>query len=197
MNRLILLGGLLACCLGGCEDRGQLTPRGEPAPTPPPVASAALHPTLAAPDQDFLAKAAGDDAFQIAMARLALQQSRNAELRALAERVMRDHTRMNAELAKISERRHTERPSPPVMVKQIEEMQAHLGRLHGEAFEHAFAGMMVADHQRVIAMFEGEIRGGQDPAVRAFARGEIDTLREHLGMANMLLNNGKPAAAHS
>jgi len=51
------------------------------------------------------------------MARLASQQSQNPQMRALSERIMRDHTRMNAELVKISERRHAERASPPVMVK--------------------------------------------------------------------------------
>lgn len=119
------------------------------------------------------------------MARLALQQSQNPQMRALSERIMRDHTRMNAELVKISGRRHAERASPPVMVKEIEQMQAHLG----PAARH---GMMVADHRRAIAMSEQETQDSCDQAVRDFARKEVGRLREQLELANELLSSGKP-----
>jgi putative membrane protein len=197
MKRSVLLGGLIALALAGCEDRGQSPHTAAGAPTPAPTASSTLHPALAATDQDFMAKAAGDNAFQLALARTALQQSHDPGVRALAQDILRDHTRMNAELAQISTHRHTERPSPPVMVRQIEDMQAQLGRLQGEAFRQAFAGMMVADHRRAISMFENEIRDGHDRAVSAFASTEIDTLREHLKMAGTLLNGQQPSAAHS
>lgn len=190
MNRLLLATGCcLALVLSACDKPNQAAQTDGPANTdslPALPTSAPPRPALAASDQAFMAKAAGDNAFQIAMARLALQKSQTDRVRKLARTIMDDHTRMNNELAAIATRRGTEHASPPVPVGKARQLQEHLATLQGDAFDRAFAGVMVNDHHVAIDLFSAEAKDGHDDAVKAFARKELPTLQEHLAMASAL-----------
>lgn len=177
----------LALALTACDKPGHDTQAMLPVSTEPPAGTSAPRtPVLARQDQAFIAKAAGDNAFQIAMARLALQKAPSGKVHDLAQRVMGDHTRMNRELAVISTHRSTDQDSPPVPVDKARQLQDRLAPLQGEAFAHAFAGVMVSDHHTAIKLFSDEIDRGHDVAVRDFARKELPALREHLAMAEAL-----------
>lgn len=199
MNRLLhVIGCCVALALAGCDKPNQAAQTDGSANTaslPALPTSAPPRPVLAGNDQAFIAKAAGDNAFQIAMARLALQKSQAAEVHKLAQKVMDDHTRMNNELAAIAAQRGTEHDSPAVPVDKARQLQQHLATLQGDAFDHAFAGVMVNDHHVAIDLFSGEMQNGHDDAVRAFARKELPTLREHLAMATALNADRADAAS--
>jgi putative membrane protein len=195
MNLLpIATACLLALGLAACDKSGQAAQPDRPAPGASSPTADAAPPALQGGDQAFMAKAAGDNAFQIAMARVALRVSQTAPVRELAQRVMDDHTRMNRELATIAARRSTDHPSPPVPVDKAQELQQHLLSLQGDAFDQAFAGVMVNDHRTAIALFTDEIQHGHDEAVREFARKELPALREHMAMANALEARPAPAS---
>ena len=196
MNRLLMA---TACCLvlglGACDKAEQAAQPDRPPSGASLPAPAATAPSLESGDQAFLVKAAGDNAFQIAMARVALRMSQTPAVRELAQRVMADHERMNKELATIATNRRTDRPSPPVPVDKAGQLQQHLLTLQGDAFDHAFAGVMVNDHHTAIALFTDEIQHGRDPALRDFARKELPSLREHLAMASALEAQAPSSAA--
>lgn len=201
MNRLVIhaTGCCLVLALVACDKPNQAAQQNGPANTaslPALPTSAPPSPMLAAGDQAFIAKAAGDNAFQIAMARLALQKTKTPEVLALAQRIMDDHTRMNSELATIATDRDTDHASPPVPVDKARQLQEHLSTLQGNAFDQAFAGVMVNDHHTAIDLFSREMENGQDAAVKAFARKELPTLQEHLAMA-MALSEDHPAPSGS
>lgn len=161
------------------------------------IQAVSSRPTLTRGDQDFVARAAGDNGFQIAMARLALEKSQNSAVRKLAQRITDDHTRMNNELAEIATRRGTAHESTPVPVKRAEQLQNDLGRLGGEAFDRAFAGAMVNDHHDAIELFSKEANEGKDDDLRAFARKELPALQAHLAMAEALNKGPLPDATGS
>jgi putative membrane protein len=174
MNRVIFhaTGCCLALALAACDKPDQAAQPDDPgnaASLPAPPASVPPSPTLANKDQAFIANAAGDNAFQIAMARLALRKSQSAKVHALAQRIMDDHTRMNNELAAIATRRATDHASPAVPVDKARQLQDHLAMLQGSAFDQAFAGVLVNDHYTAIELFSSEVRTGHDEAVRSFA----------------------------
>jgi putative membrane protein len=196
MNPLLIATAcFLALGLAACDKSGQAAQPDRPAPGASSPTASARPPVLEGGDQAFIARAAGDNAFQIAMARVALSGSQTARVRELAQRIMVDHTRMNKELATIASRRSTDQLSPPVPVDKAAELQQHLLTLQGKAFDHAFAGVMVNDHRTAIALFTGEIQRGQDEAVRDFARKELPVLREHMAMASALEAQPAPAAS--
>lgn len=152
-------------------------------------------PPLSRADQAFVAQATGDNAFQIALARRVLSEPPSTQARQLAQDVYDDHTRLNAELAKLATRRHTEGASPPSPVKPTRDIDQHLAGLRGDALAKAFAGLMIRDHRGVIPVFEREAAHGDDPRLRDFAKGALPVLRRHLEMAGALqAGRGEPAA---
>lgn len=186
-----VVGCCLALALAACDKPNQTAQPASTASLPALASSTPPSPTLDNIDQAFIAKAAGDNAFQIAMARLALQKSQTDPVRKLAQRIMDDHTRMNNELAAIATHRGTDHASPAVPVDKARQLQSHLASLQAAAFDHAFSGVMVNDHRTAIELFSSEIQNGHDEAVRAFARKELPALREHMAMATAL--NAKSA----
>ena len=89
MNRLVLhaTGCCLALALAACDKPNQAAQEDGPANTaslPALPTSALPSPMLAAGDQAFIVKAVGDNAFQIAMARLALQKTKTPQVLVLA-----------------------------------------------------------------------------------------------------------------
>lgn len=150
------------------------------------AAQAAEPPTLARADQDFVARATGDNAFQIALARRVLGQAPSERARELAQHVLDDHTRLNAELARLATRRLTQGASPPSPVTPTRDIDQHLAGLQGAALEQAFAGLMIRDHRGVLPVFEQEARAGDDPRLRAFAQSALPLLQGHLSMAEAL-----------
>jgi putative membrane protein len=205
MKRFALYAAGTAClslAMAGCgRDQPAATSGSTPASavTAPATGTTSLqadssHPALTRADQDFVAKAAGDNGFQIAMARLALQKSQTSAVRELAQRITTDHTRMNNELARIATRHSTTHKSTPVPVKRSEQLQNDLGRLDGDAFDRAFAGAMVNDHHGAIVLFSKEADPGENDDLRAFARKELPALQTHLAMAQALNKQPLPDA---
>jgi putative membrane protein len=209
MKRLALCAAGTAClslAVAGCgRDQSASTAPGTapasavsaPATGTTSLKAVSSQPVLARGDQDFVARAAGDNGFQIAMGRLALEKSRTPAVRELAQRIIDDHTRMNNELADIATQRGTAHESTPVPVQRAEQLRHDLGRLDAAAFDRAFAGAMVNDHHDAIALFSKEAGQGQDAALRAFARKELPALQEHLAMAEALNKGPLPGASRS
>ncbi|WNL44144.1 DUF4142 domain-containing protein [Dyella sp. BiH032] len=133
------------------------------------AAQGAEPPPLSRGDQAFVARATGDNAFQIALVRRVLGQAPSNAARELAQHVLDDHTRLNVELARLATRRLTQGASPPSPVMSTRDIDQHLAGLQGAALEQAFAGLMIRDHRGVMPVFEQEARAGDDPRLRAFA----------------------------
>jgi putative membrane protein len=178
------LGAFLLACAGA--GTGVAAQGGEPPP-------------LTRTDQDFVARATGDNAFQIALARRVLGKPPSEAARALAQHVLDDHTRMNIELAQLATHRHTQGASPPLPVQPTRDIDQHLADLQGAALEQAFAGLMIRDHRGAMPIYEKEAREGSDDRLRAFARQSIPILQRHMAMAQALTQaaGGPWAAPHA
>jgi putative membrane protein len=160
-------------------------PSGTPE-TPRPVAqepvmkpdSAAATPAAAVA---FVQKAAEGGAAEVAIAKLALQKAENAEVKAFAERLEKDHAAANDELKALATRRNITLPAAkngPVYFK--------LEKLSGAAFDRAFVAAMVTDHQKDVKAFEKEAASGADADIKAFAAKTLPTLKEHLQQVQTL-----------
>jgi putative membrane protein len=129
----------------------------------------------------FVQKAAEGGAAEVAIAKLAQQKAENAEVKAFAERLEKDHTAANGELKALAANRNITLPAEkkgPVYFK--------LEKLSGAAFDRAFVSAMVTDHQKDVKAFEKEAASGADPDVKAFAAKTLPTLKEHLQQVQTL-----------
>lgn len=158
-------------------------------------AKAPAHPVkLDAREQAFIAQATADDAMQIALAQLAMSRSANPKLRALASRIVSDHAALNLQFARLAAATHGSKGNahgmPPA---NISAMKSHLQALQGDAFDQAFAGMMVNEHRKIIAAYEVAAKTSADDRLRTIAARGLPVLQSHLDEARALMKDGNAA----
>jgi putative membrane protein len=59
-------------------------------------------------------------------------------------------------------------------------------KLTGEKFDREYAGHMVKDHEKAVALFEKQAKNGDAAELKDFASKTLPTLQEHLKMARDL-----------
>lgn len=125
-------------------------------------------------DAAFYTQAMASDAKEIAAARIALDASKNAEVRRFAEQMVRDHTAMTGKLVATSGR-----PAPDTPDAKAQADLERLRGMQGDAFDAAYVRQMQADHEAAIALFERTSKSASAPATRTLATNALPTLRGH------------------
>lgn len=159
----------------------------------PSRALAQSHPKLDAREQAFVAQATSDDAMQIALAQLAMSRSSNPRVRALASKIVSDHTALNLQFAQLAASTSSKGHAHGVPAGNIAAMKAHLQSLQGDAFDQAFAGMMVKEHRKIIAAYEVAAKTSADSRLRTIAARGVPVLQDHLDEARALMEEGSVA----
>jgi putative membrane protein len=129
-------------------------------------------------DQQFVTQASAAGLAEVNMARLALEQSNNADVKKLAQHIIDDHTKANTALNSLADK-HRLLPAQG-MDAQHQQLMQRLSQLRGEAFDRAFLDAMVKDHKDAVSLFERESKDGQDKDLKKFASDTLSTLKDHL-----------------
>jgi putative membrane protein len=140
-------------------------------------------------DAGFVTNASGAGLAEIEAAKLADTNAASDKVKTFAHQIIADHTKAGEELKTLAagDRGYaTAEQPPPANQKDINALQM----LHGAAFDKEFAKVMVADHQKAVAIFEVEVEKGSNKELQAFATKTLPVLKEHLKMARAL-NSGK------
>ena len=135
-------------------------------------------------DLRFLREAAGGGLAEVALGKLAVDHGHSADVRAFGQRMMEDHGKGNEQLLTLAQSKQVELPTEvPASAKEAGEM---LAGLSGAAFDREFMKDMVADHEKVVAVFEAEAKSSSDNDVRQFAAQALPMLRDHLAQAKRI-----------
>ena len=140
-------------------------------------------------DAGFVTNASGAGLTEVAIGKLAADHSQSQKVKDFGQLMVKDHTAAGDELKELAagDRGYaTAEAPPPANQKDINALE----RLNGPAFDKEFAKVMVADHQKAIAIFEVEAEKGSNKDLQGFAKKTLPTLKEHLKMARAL-NSGK------
>jgi putative membrane protein len=138
-------------------------------------------------DADFAKRAAADGMKEVEHAKLVASKASNAQVKAFANRLVKDHTAANNELKGIAKRKNIDLPQPPT--SEAHDKMAHAEpwmSQKGTAFDKGFIDAEVTDHQKAIELFENEANHGADAELKAFAKKTLPTLRDHLKQAQDL-----------
>jgi len=151
----------------------------------------------------FVKRAAQGNLAEIKLAKLAEQKSHNPTVDQFAQRMIHDHTRLQDQLKAVASKENIPVPTKPSPRQHLN--YETLSKLSGDAFETAYARNQVDDHQQDIALFEKEAANGTNPQVKALAQKGLPILKEHLRLAQNMLDtvegspanggNGDPAGA--
>ncbi|MBV9552989.1 MAG: DUF4142 domain-containing protein, partial [Alphaproteobacteria bacterium] len=137
-------------------------------------------PPTASSDQDFINQAMGMNASEIGLGRLAKGKAAARSVKALASRMVTEHTHANQQLASLAKRLKIEAAPPP------DQPPPDLLTASGPDFDKMYIGQMIKAHQDAIALFESEANNGQDARVKHWARSTLPTLRHHLHEAETI-----------
>jgi putative membrane protein len=142
-----------------------------------------------ATDAGFVTNASGAGLTEVELGKLAQTNAGSAKVKAFGQKMVEDHTKAGDELKSLAagDRGYaTAESPPPANQKDIDALK----RLNGAAFDKEFAKVMVADHEKAVAIFEVEAEKGSNKELQAFAKKTLPTLRDHLKMAREL-NTGR------
>jgi putative membrane protein len=132
-------------------------------------------------DRGFMLEAASGGVAEVELGRLASQRAGSDVVRQFGQRMMTDHGAANQELMQLAQRKGVTLPPQPDAKHRA--AIDRLATMSGAQFDQAYMAEMVKDHQADVAVFEREIREGQDAEVRAWASKVLATVREHQRLA--------------
>jgi putative membrane protein len=170
----VALGLTLMCGAVGAQTNEAQSDRAAPTP------SARSH----APDAAFVEKASAAGLTEVAAGKAATEKSPSADVKTFGQQMVDDHTKAGDELKAIAQPKGIAVSSAP-MASDTKALAA-MSNLSGAAFDTAFKKKMVADHEKVIALFKKESASGSDADLKAFATKTLPTLQHHLEMAKAL-----------
>jgi putative membrane protein len=132
-------------------------------------------------DAKFVEHVARDGKAEVDLGRLAEQKTQNPEVKALARRLVDDHTKANQQLTQIAQQEGVQLPAGAGKSKS--KQSAKLKKLNGDAFDKAFVKQIVEDHQKDIKYFRKEQNSLKDAQLKSFAQQTLPVLQKHLQMA--------------
>lgn len=135
----------------------------------------------------FIAKASATDAFERDAGNLAQKRSANAEVKAFAGMMVKDHTETTAKLQQVLEKdrlpKPAKEPNPdPNQAKQLTDL-VHAPK---GSFDRAYAHSQVVAHQMALALMQEYAASGDNPDLKKLAADTEPVVQHHLDMAQKL-----------
>ena len=131
-------------------------------------------------DKEFMTKAAQDGMAEVKLATMAKDKAQNADVKKFAQKMIEDHTKANAELKELANKKNIALPAD--VNENQKEMADELAKLSGKEFDEKYVEMMVAAHEKSVDLFQSEADDGKNADAKAFAAKTLPTLKEHLSM---------------
>ncbi len=140
--------------------------------------------SLASADKSFLEDAAQGGYTEIQGSQMALEKSQNADVKAFANQMIKDHTAVGQELAALAKSKGYTPPTEPSLMQKGELKALNVT---DDSFDSLYARRIgVAAHESTIKVFEKAAKDAKDPDVKAFAEKTLPALHTHLDMAKAL-----------
>jgi putative membrane protein len=132
-------------------------------------------------DQQFVTEAANGGMKEVELSTYVAQQTKNQDVKQLAERIAQDHTNANQELKTAAQQDNAQMPAS-IDEKSVQELN-QFKKMSGSKLDRMYVQHMIEDHQKDIAKFQQQANSGMSAQVKAFAQKTLPTLQEHLQMA--------------
>ncbi len=150
-----------------------------------PVNSNMMSDAVVTPEEkDFMTKAAQANMAEIKDAQMALQKSSDAQVKQLAQKIIDDHTKAGNELKDLAAKHNITLPAD---VNEAQKKAADdLSKLSGKDFDKKYVDVQIDDHEKAVALFQGEADKGKESDAKAFAQKTLPALKSHLEMAKVI-----------
>jgi putative membrane protein len=134
--------------------------------------------TLKAADEKFVKAAAESGMVEVKVSELGAQKASRAEVKALAETMIKDHTALNGELKTLAGNKGAQLsaaidPTGAATIKDLEQY-------NGDEFDKQFLKALEAGHEKSVKNFKSASEDSVDGDVKAFASKNLPTIEGHL-----------------
>jgi putative membrane protein len=136
--------------------------------------------SLTSSDKKFVTEAAEGGQMEVELGELAQQKAATDAVRQFGRRMVDDHGKANHELAQLAASKQVQLSDKASRHEQRE--KDRLSKLSGAAFDREYVKMMVADHEKDVAVFKRESQQAKDPDLKTWAGKTLPTLEDHLQM---------------
>ena len=137
----------------------------------------------------FAAAAAAGDLFEIKSGKLALARSKSETVRALAHRMVADHTAASARLKQIVSKEMLAAPSDQLDAKHKAILE-ELNNRDDASFDKAYIDAQYKVHLDAIDLFKTYAKGTDNAALKLYATDMLPTLQAHLEQIGKLRGHG-------
>ncbi len=135
-------------------------------------------------DLAFINDAAPGGMAEVELGKMALSKSKNADVKAFAQKMVDDHTKAGKELEKLAAQKKV--TLPPDVLPTHKEVMDKLSKLSGAEFDKAYVMAMLEAHEKDVTAFESVSKTAGDADVKEFATKTLPTLKTHLEMIKSL-----------
>ena len=136
--------------------------------------------------RDYIEAAGQSDAFEMLEADTVLAQSRDPQVRAFAQKMIEDHSRLDQSLRQAAAQARTAPPPMGVGADQAP-MLAALQNLKGPEFDQAYWRHQALAHRSALTTTQRYAASGDDAAVRRAATAAVPVISAHLAMAERMV----------
>ena len=141
--------------------------------------------TKAVTPESFASQAAIIGKAEIELGQMALENTQDQNVRAYAQRMVKDHSAADKKLQAIAAKENLQLPQ--ALDKEHESLKTKLQGLKGEDFDRAYVKAMANGHDKAVALFESASQQPQMPEdLKQFAASTLPTLEQHKEMAHSL-----------
>jgi putative membrane protein len=138
---------------------------------------------VTAEDREFLTTAIQAGLAEVQLARLALENAQDEQVRGFAERMVEEHTAANEQLVSLAE---TAGMTPPTEMDQRHQaLHQRLSELAGAEFDRQYMQGQVEDHRTAVELYSTEATQPRGP-VDELAGQLLPALQQHLQMARQI-----------
>jgi putative membrane protein len=144
---------------------------------------------IGAEDKQFMKTAMEGDMAEIQLAQLAQQKASSDQVKQFAQRMITDHTKMDAQMKPMAQQFGVEAPTQ--LDAKHKAVEAKLQALSGDQFDQEYIKAMVADHSEDDQAFIREETAASNPDLKSTVTQAEPTIAEHLRMAQQIQKSMK------
>jgi putative membrane protein len=142
----------------------------------------------------FVRDAAMGDMYEIEAAKMALERSKSAEVKSLAQMILTDHTASSEKMKQLAASGQVTQPLPIELDERRKGLLDNLRGSGGTDFDGRYIKQQAAAHHEAYLLMTGYGAAGQDETLKAFANEVAPKIKMHMDMAQKL---GGEAVAHT
>jgi len=140
-------------------------------------------------DAKFATTAANGGMAEVALGKLALQKTTNAQIKDFANMMVTDHGKANDELKAIAAKKNITLPDS--VDNEHKEKMADLSKKTGKDFDKAYVDAMVDGHKKTLDLMQDAAKSCKDADLKAFAAKTAPTVKMHLDAINKIHDSMK------